>query len=321
MRLLAATLTATAPILRRERVLDLPTEVLRVEGPGVCDRHIIFVPGNPGVAAYYQEVAELLTERLNATAAIVGLRGHTEPPAPGLFCRTFSLEEQVEHVSAFLESEARDLGEDKQLVMIGHSIGAYIALEALARVRPKRLAAAVGIMPYLENTDQAETKKLAGMATSWWFPVAACVVAALAQLIGWLPPGLRRWLVVKVEPKFPNFEPEQAALTLRAMPQLPLLLNVLFLFRSEAFNHAAPYDHATRLHGFKERVGLYFTDKEGDITVDHWAPPCRAEKGAAAGLQVRVEPGLPHAFGTSASSRERVTKAVAEMVESLSKAS
>ena len=114
--LLSATLTATAPILRRERVLNLPTEVVRVEGPGVCARHIIFVPGNPGVAAYYQEVAELLTERLNATAAIVGLRGHTEPPAPGLFCRTFSLDEQVEHVSAFLESEARDLGEDKQLV-------------------------------------------------------------------------------------------------------------------------------------------------------------------------------------------------------------
>lgn len=321
MRFLSATLTATAPILRRERILNLPTEVVRVEGPGVCNRHIIFVPGNPGVAAYYQEVAELLTKELNATAAIVGLRGHTEPPAPDRFYRTFSLDEQVDHVSAFIESEARDLDDDKQLVMIGHSIGAYIGLEALARVRPKRLAAAVGIMPYLESTDQPETKKLAGLATSWWFPLAAYVVAALAQLIGWLPPGLRRWLVAKVEPKFPSFEPEQAALTLRAMPQLPLLLNVLFLFRSEAFHHAAPYDHAKRLRGFKERVGLFFTDKEGDVTVDHWAPPCRARKGEAAGLQVRVEPGLPHAFGTSAASRSRVTKAVAEMVESLSGAS
>lgn len=56
------------------------SEVVRVGLAGAEMTHIIFVPGNPGVPAYYLSTVESLAVSLNATAAVVGLLGHSSTP-------------------------------------------------------------------------------------------------------------------------------------------------------------------------------------------------------------------------------------------------
>ena len=120
--LLLATLTTPAPLV--ERVLGWPTEVIRV---GSGPLRLVFVPGNPGVASFYASTAQALADTLDAKAAVVSFRGHSMAPLLGP-TQAFGLAEQVDHVTSFLE---REMATGDEVVVIGHSIGAWVALEAV----------------------------------------------------------------------------------------------------------------------------------------------------------------------------------------------
>ena len=115
------------------------------------------VPGNPASRASTRAAAEL-SVALCASVCVVGLAGHREAPRAGLAATArFTLPEQVAHVSAFLgaESEARMRGPSTQreLVVVGHSIGAYIGHEACAtaKLATGTKLSFCGLNPYLEN--------------------------------------------------------------------------------------------------------------------------------------------------------------------------
>ena len=146
---------------------------------------------------------------------------------------------QVDHVAGFLESELADCDED--LVVVGHSIGAWVALEAVQRGgAPRRITACVGLMPYL-TTETDSARRKAALITRWFAPALLWLLAGLAQLIGWLPRrAWRRAALRLLEPEIAGYEPDQAEIALRSLPRFGTLLNILTLFRAEALNHQAP---------------------------------------------------------------------------------
>jgi Lipid-droplet associated hydrolase len=95
---------------------------------------IVIFPGNPGIAELYAPFAEQLYNALSGCAAVfvLGYLGHTTESmgkwqldaSDGL---VYSLHDQIEHKLAFLLSGycAR-----RRVVLIGHSIGSFMALHA-----------------------------------------------------------------------------------------------------------------------------------------------------------------------------------------------
>ena len=152
-----ASLPAATPSV--ELVQNVPTDVYRVPSPAppsAPQRHVVLVPGNPGQPGFYARAAAELSVALCASVCVVGLAGHREAPRAGLAATArFTLPEQVAHVSAFLgaESEARMRGPSTQreLVVVGHSIGAYIGHEACAtaKLATGTKLSFCGLNPYL----------------------------------------------------------------------------------------------------------------------------------------------------------------------------
>ena len=140
-------------------------------GAGRGPLRVFVFPGNPGCAAYYRDfvvgLEALLRERLGsagARVAAVGHLGHAERdrwPGQG----PFSMEEQIRHKVDFVRGALR--GEEGPVALVGHSIGAYIALECMRRLETPGsggeervpVAKVVGQTPYLEFDPEASEQR------------------------------------------------------------------------------------------------------------------------------------------------------------------
>ena len=257
--------TSLAPHV--ETVHGNPTEVVRVGGGPL---RLVFVPGNPGrcrphphatarapwlqpnprlapiptptrmvgIASFYGSTAAALAESLDASAAVIGFRGHTLNPLLSP-TQAFDLEQQVDHVAGFLEGELAASGE-ADLVVVGHSIGAWVALEAVRRLgaNQRRVAACIGLMPYLTTETPGALAKGA-LIRRWFAPALAWLLAGVAQLIGWLPRRAWRLAALRLlEPEIAGYEPDQREIAELSLPRFGTLLNILTLFRAEATRHA-----------------------------------------------------------------------------------
>ncbi|KAL1519790.1 hypothetical protein AB1Y20_023297 [Prymnesium parvum] len=306
---LMASSATLEPVTVVEPVGGLPAEVVRLGAAGDATYHIVYVPGNPGLPAYYTSTCTKLCRRLNATAAIIGLRGHSEAPLlpPRL---AFGLSTQVEHVASFMRSEIAALppSDTPRLLVLGHSIGAYIAFKAAMRSSPRpaeHVRCAVGLMPYLDNTGIEGNKKLRSQAwraiarvsliRSPTAPILIWLVACVAQLLGALLPNrVKRYLLSSATAKF---EPAAKHLTESAALSFRFVNNMLQLFRSEAQNHQTPFDFSELKATLgSDRIGLLYVDG----STDHWAAAAAAERARSSGVAVRfLDAATPHAFSTT----------------------
>ncbi|XP_044519345.1 lipid droplet-associated hydrolase-like [Gracilinanus agilis] len=106
---------------------------------------VLVVVGNPGIPAFYLSFAKALylTLEKRHPVWVISHAGHVmapsgvkvtkespEDPGSGTTDDVFGLEGQVEHKLAFLR---RYVPGPQKLVLIGHSIGAYILLEMMKR--------------------------------------------------------------------------------------------------------------------------------------------------------------------------------------------
>lgn len=119
---------------------------------------IFFIPGNPGLVEYYRHFLDIIRNRLNDRVSHTGtqyyisggsLAGFDVRPGSRREQDTshglpLSLDNQVEDVYTRLQSTVARLRAEKNVqsdlpvVLIGHSIGAYMVLETVAKW--KRLA-------------------------------------------------------------------------------------------------------------------------------------------------------------------------------------
>ncbi|GMH44208.1 hypothetical protein BSKO_12142 [Bryopsis sp. KO-2023] len=94
------------------------------------DLQVVFLPGNPGACRYYTHFLKFLHSALGGRASVVGVSYLGHESGFGLHAqRTFSLREQIKHKQAVLKSYCENF--DGKTVVIGHSIGAYMALKSV----------------------------------------------------------------------------------------------------------------------------------------------------------------------------------------------
>ncbi|KAI9313774.1 hypothetical protein BX666DRAFT_1863936 [Dichotomocladium elegans] len=77
---------------------------------------MLFIPGNPGLIEYYAEFLQSIYEDAPSTLVIFG--------------GTYSLQDQIDHKVACFDALQRQ-HPDARFVIMGHSIGAYFAVEVL----------------------------------------------------------------------------------------------------------------------------------------------------------------------------------------------
>jgi len=114
---------------------------------------IFFIPGNPGLVEYYRHFLEIIRKRLNDRVSHTGTQyfisggslagfdvnaGSRKTPATSQSL-PLSLDDEVEDVYARLKTTVarlraeNDIQGDLPVVVVGHSIGAYMVLETVAR--------------------------------------------------------------------------------------------------------------------------------------------------------------------------------------------
>ena len=233
----------------------------------------------------------------------------------------YTLEDQVEHKLDFLESYCSDV--DAPLLVVGHSIGGYMALEAVKRwqaragsrrvtrsaskakgtsrrTHPSDSCRIMALMPYMQFDEDCKKQiSLEKLARRPYVP------AAVAGFLGLVVP---KFLTVRLLTAFDkNLERESAG---HVADQL-----LSYTVGHNAFSLAQDEFRALRgkeidwgwLRGNKGRIGWVFCPG------DHWAPKKLWEqvKGEGAGDFIRFCEDQFHGFCTSA----RASKGMARLTE------
>ena len=186
---------------------DLLTEVVSAGAPARSARALVLVfPGNPGAPAFYATFVAALAARGAARGVRVACVGHASHSALTASARGLDLRAQLAHKLAFVRLALREspaAARRGALVLVGHSVGAYMALEAAAElgVRPGpgpgpgatagAIAGVAALFPTLEHIG--ETPRGRALAPLFTAPGLA-LVALLAWLLRRLAPEvLLRW--------------------------------------------------------------------------------------------------------------------------------
>lgn len=105
------------------------------ESSGTTNKVIILIPGNPGMVGFYKDFAKLLYEKTEIPVWCLSHAGHNFADKSTVTMPSFQenqhlygLEGQVKHKIDFFK---KYVPADAKVYLIGHSIGAYMALEAL----------------------------------------------------------------------------------------------------------------------------------------------------------------------------------------------
>eukprot|EP00899_Mesostigma_viride_P023137 jgi/Mesvir1/4007/Mv03701-RA.1 len=307
----------------------LPTEFLEMHAPEP-KLLVMVIPGNPGVIPFYSEYIQQLYHNMGGRASVVGVshaghthaeaeadpavdreprsisndredeqgtdKGHANGGQPSL---RLSLRDQIKHKMDALEhclevhpgADRDPAVKSLPVVLVGHSIGAYMALECLRRASD-RVAAVVGLFPFLwtnpASNKQAAIRRLVSS------PLALFGVGSLAWCLARLPQFasdyfVRRWFASGMDP----FAQETVG---RYMLQRETVLRCGHLAKTEFEDLSKPLDwELLSAHGEK-LVMLFGCD-------DHWGPSDHmqtlAEKVQEMALHVADE-SCEHAFCVSA---------------------
>lgn len=140
--------------------------------------HVLFIPGNPGLVSYYIIFLHLLHSSLTSNAPKTtavsiyarSLGGFELSPTHAGATPPLSLHDQIIHVEstflAHLFSTAP--GRVHKLILIGHSVGAFILLELLRRGRltsasPAKVAGGILLFPTVVDIAQSSNGRKLGM--------------------------------------------------------------------------------------------------------------------------------------------------------------
>lgn len=172
------------------------------------DTTVVVLPGNPGIAHAYTLFLERLREEWAHRAALsrrkavrfiaVSYAGHVVPPpaesttgkassAPASAQR-FTLEQQVEHKLRFLERHVLPTTK-RELVIVGHSIGAHISLCLAKRLRKKQQPlriASVLLTPFLSTNPSCHRQRAVRRLASC-HALAGAVATLAGRLLSALP--------------------------------------------------------------------------------------------------------------------------------------
>ena len=168
------------------------TELVSAGAPMHAARVLVCVlPGNPGAAGFYESFVARIAAAAAAAAAAApsaaarGVRvtcvGHASHHALSASPRALSLVQQVAHKEAYLLAALAAAPPGLRLVLVGHSVGAHMAVEAAASLQLPRgsVAGVAALFPTL--LDIALTKRGRQLA-----PLFSLLGTFLVSSLAWL---------------------------------------------------------------------------------------------------------------------------------------
>ena len=173
--------TAVADADRADDGRPLFTRVLGIGGPVVA-----FLPGIGATTRYWELVVGPLADR--ARLLLVDLLGFGRSPKPWT---TYSVERHVAELHRALASTLRD----GPVTLVGHSLGARLAVAYAARY-PEQISRLVLVsMPYFGGEERAKQFVRSKSADGWlWTHMVPFALVCLLgrRLLGWAAPVIAR---------------------------------------------------------------------------------------------------------------------------------
>ncbi|XP_065857479.1 uncharacterized protein [Euphorbia lathyris] len=234
-----------------------PTELLEVHAD-YPKFHILFIPGNPGFISFYKDFLESLYDLLEGVASITAIAHISHSRKDWEDGRLFSLQEQIDHKVDFITHELQKT--EVPIVLVGHSIGAYIAIEILRRFRDKVIYC-IALYPFLtlnpKSTWQPIIEKISASS------ILSTGLSFFVGLLGMLPKWALRPIVLKFLGKSCSASAVEVACS--QLPKYYVSRNVLFMAMTEFRELSAPPDW-TFLKENKDKITFLFGSD------DHWGP-------------------------------------------------
>ena len=192
---------------------------------GAQDYLIFFLPGNPGLMSYYEPFLSQLKKFLessayaNARFYICGhsYRGFEISPYSQGPTEPFGLKKQIEYQEdVLLEhvklSQQASMGSTPKVILIGHSVGAYIMLEMIQRhwavvedndVDDFDLIGGILLFPTIADIAKSPMGRIAKLVLR--LPGFASIVGSVARGLGYILPAATLKGFVKLVTRFPEY--------------------------------------------------------------------------------------------------------------------
>ncbi|KAF4609845.1 hypothetical protein G7Y89_g15778 [Cudoniella acicularis] len=223
-----------------------------VSGDPLATHHLIyFVTGNPGLIGYYDTFLGTLHELLTATdgtssktsvfhihgQSLAGFEEDNSSTKQPVRTTPYSLEDQIEISLKSLQdlripSGPREGQLHDSVILIGHSVGSYILLELMQRLRkrdsPLQIKASILLFPTV--THIAKSPSGTKISTLFRIPDFPKKASTIAQGLLWLAPRtIVKWLI-KIIARMPD---DSAGVTLRFLKSPMGIWQALHLAQDE----------------------------------------------------------------------------------------
>ncbi|GFF33912.1 hypothetical protein IFM58399_03701 [Aspergillus lentulus] len=324
---------STSPQPRITRDTFLHTVSLQKSRPGSTpspSRVTIFmISGNPGLIGYYHTFLSLLADKLGprgaqsksqsrSHACDFQIYGHSlggfeldDPENLDAGKRLFDLEDQICYVQGKLAGFLAGAETKQKVILVGHSVGAYIAMEILRRHRERSDARAGvdkadfdivgGIMLFPTVVDIAKSPSGQKLTRLLYFiPQLALVVGFLVRVLAMLLPGaLLRGVIKNVMGSPPDSVVETTAAFIRSKRGVTQALHMATdemrtitsdKWDDDVWGVSTANEPLTRLFFYFGRNDHWVAERTRDEIIELRG---RVEGGPTMSV---CELGLPHAF-------------------------
>ena len=305
------------------------------ESPPLSRVLVHFIPGNPGHIDFYsgflsrlyaeaQAMVSTTAGHGNVAVEVAGVphAGHKPPTAGGGVRRLFGLDDQVRFHTRFARRELAT-PVPTRIVLIGHSVGAYIAIKLLSALPASRVARVVLLYPTYEHIADTPHGRLMSRGITGAFSrhVAPRLAPWLSRALTTAPGRVLLRLCVRrlglADP--PGTNAQALAPNYRATVEAlaPALAQMAHMGRQEmAQIKELPARDRDALRALGARVLMLFATGDGWAPL-RWCHRARAafaasgDAGANAVVELDADFGIEHAFSVDTLSSLLVANRVA----------
>ncbi|MCJ1403168.1 hypothetical protein MMC11_006391 [Xylographa trunciseda] len=243
--------------------LNSQSVYIACESPQSPEYHVVFITGNPGCIGYYHSFLSLLADKITKKA--VHIYGHSlanfvdESRDRPSHSKILGLQEQIDHIeerlknyvnSLSLSMETDEAPKQSKIILVGHSVGAYIGLELLKRWREReklignidkiRFCGYVGLWPTVTWIEKSPSglklgvghENLQRQSLQWmaFIPNFPQIISSLMKVVAAVIPQKALLNIVKFVARMPD---EAANVTLEFLCSHKGVHQALYLARDE----------------------------------------------------------------------------------------